>query len=91
MGAMMYVCRIDATSVGRLLSHEKSSDEYFSACHASRRSESDDASQDLWIDLDKAWAAIQFLLTDGREDTALPGGALLGGTAVRVKTATGSC
>jgi hypothetical protein len=78
----MYVCRIDGRAVGGLLSREKSPDDYFSERYASRGAESEEASQNLWIDLDKAWFAIHFLLTEGREDTALPGGALLGGTAV---------
>ena len=83
MGAIMYVCRIDGTAVGKLLSQEKSADEYFSECRDSGDSEYDNgASENVWIELDKAWFAIHSLLTEGREDTALPTGALLGGTAV---------
>jgi hypothetical protein len=83
MGAIMYVCRIDGTAVGKLLSREKSADEHFSECHRSGGSEHDnEGGENVWIDLDKAWFAIHSLLTEGREDTALPTGALLGGTAV---------
>jgi uncharacterized protein DUF1877 len=83
MGAIMYVCRIDGAVVGKLLSREKSADEYFSECHRSGGSEHDnEGGENVWIDLDKAWFAIHFLLTEGREDTALPAGALLGGTSV---------
>ena len=83
MSAIMYVCRIDGTAVGKLLSREKSADEYFSEYHRVGGSEHDnEASENIWIELDKAWFAIHSLLTEGREDKALPPGALLGGTAV---------
>ena len=83
MGAIMYVCRIDGTAVGKLLSRERSADEYFSECHDSGGSKHDnEATENVWIELDKAWFAIHSLLTEGREDTALPTGALLGGTVV---------
>jgi hypothetical protein len=83
MSAIMYVCRIDGTAVGKLLSREKSADEYFSECRRVGGSEHDnEAGKNDWIDLDKAWFAIHSLLTEGREDRALPTGALLGGTAV---------
>jgi hypothetical protein len=76
MGAIMYVCRIDGAVVGKLLSREKSADEYFSEGHRSGGSEQDnEGGENVWIDLDKAWFAIH-------EDTALPAGALLGGTSV---------
>ena len=83
MSAIMYVCRIDGTAVGKLLSREKSADKYFSECHRVGDSEHDnEAGKNVWIDLDKAWFAIHSLLTEGREDRSLPAGALLGGTAV---------
>jgi Domain of unknown function (DUF1877) len=75
----MYVCRIDGTAVGKLLSREKSADEYFSECHRVGGSEHDnEVGENVWIDLDKAWSAIHSMLTEGREDRALPTGALLG-------------
>jgi len=83
MGATMYVCRIDGTVVGKLLSGGKSADRYFLECHRSGDSEHNiEADENAWIDLDKAWFPIHSLLTEGREDRALPAGALLGGTAV---------
>src|SRR5262245_39045480 len=41
MSAIMYVCRIEGTAVGKLLSREKSADEYFSECHRVEGSEHD--------------------------------------------------
>ena len=81
MGAVMYVCRIDGIAVGKLLSREQSADEYFSECCRSG-GPNHEGGENVWIDLDKAWFAIHSLLTEGREDAALPTGALLGGTTV---------
>src|SRR5262249_45066967 len=83
IGAVMYVCRIDGMAVGKLLSREQSADEYFSECYRSGGPQHDNkGGENVWIDLDKSWFAIHSLLTEGREDTALPTGALLGGTTV---------
>lgn len=80
MGAIMYVCRIDGGVVEKLLSREKAAYEYFEECYPAGGSKYDNKGDaQHWIDLDKAWFAIHSLLTGGREDTALPAGALLGG------------
>jgi hypothetical protein len=82
MGVIMFVCRIEGTVVEKLLSRQKSSHSYFSERYQKKDLGHDDqGDEQVWIDLDKAWFAIHSLLTDGREDIALPAGALLGGVS----------
>jgi hypothetical protein len=80
MSVMMFVCRIDGAAVEQLLSRQTSAHRYFSECyHKKYLGHDNESDEQAWIDLDKAWFAIHSLLTEGREDTALPAGTLLGG------------
>jgi hypothetical protein len=82
MGVIMFVCRVDGTVVEKLLSRQKSAHSYFSECyHKKDLGHDNEGDEHVWIDLDKAWFAIHSLLTEGREDIALPAGALLGGVS----------